>query len=570
MKKYTFSTLILLFMSFSLPSYAQTAGEVWWTEGIGNLFLCVIGGILLAFAFQFLLANLAVAVGISAIGDLRDKGKESAPSSSDEGDSDPTPTGVKISTGFGIFLTVSMAISLFLASLIAVKLSMTPSNLVGYTLGLVIWGGYLLLAIYLDSKMISSLTGSIFSSVKGILGSGVSAIGDMVGPSKTVQMKEAGRETVKAIHDEIRQEYDLSGIQDKLDEYINKLQPREINMDNIQERIAQLLHEIEVKEKYTPDDPEATKHLFLEIASKQPSLSEKDKEKLKNVFDQVKQISKSEGSRSEKVMTAIDKFTPGDEEEGRKYREKVEQYLRKANVEELDPDRLKEDLDNILNNPKAAVDVIRARASRIDRSTIKALITAKKGISEQKAEQYLSKAEEFLESIKSKASGAKDSFEGNSKKLDATEDEMQGRKAGAEQKIKDWFDRMHRPEFQYDRLKLDAQRILDDPKAAPTILKRRLERMDRNSFITLVSNNQKISREQAEKVADKLDEARSEVLNKINEIEEKIKLKAKEIKEEALRQMEGARKTAAAAAWWIFIAATVSGLASALGGITAL
>src|SRR5690606_37451530 len=101
----------------------------------------------------------------------------------------------------------------------------------------------------------------------------------------------------------------------------------------------------------------------------------------------------------------------------------------------------KEDFDNILNNPKAAADVAKARVSMIDRSTIKALITAKSGISEQKAEEYLSKAEEFLESIKTKASGAKDKFDGKSNQVDAMGDDMQGKKAGVEQKIKEWFDK---------------------------------------------------------------------------------------------------------------------------------
>lgn len=539
------------------------------TGGIGNLFLCVIAGILMAFAFQFLLANLAVAIGISAIGDVRDLGNNSESSSSGDEDSNTTPTGVKVSYAFGIFLTVSMAISLFLASLFAVKLSLVSSNLVGYTLGLVIWAGYLLLAIYMDSKLISSLTGAIFSTVKGVLGSGVSAIGSIVGSSKTDQMKEVGRDAVKAIHDEIRQEFDLSSIQDKMDEYIDKLKPQEFDMDNIQESLAELLHDLEVKEKYTPNDPESTKRLFLEVASKQKNFSEKDKENLKNAYENVKEVVKSDGSRSEKVISAIDRFTPGDEQEGRKYREKIERFLRDANAEELDPDKLREDFDKILNNPKDTIEVVKARVSKIDRSTIKSLLSAKDGISEQMVEKYLSKAEEFLNAIKSKTGEVKESLGANADQVEDN-DVMKENKSKVEQKIKEWFDRMDRPELNYDRLKRDAQKILDDPKTAPTVLKSRLSRIDRNTLISLVSNNSKISKDQAEKVADKFDEARTEVLNKIEQIEEQIKAKAKEAKEEALKQVEGVRKTAAAAAWWIFISSIVSGLASAMGGISAL
>ena len=66
-----------------------------------------------------------------------------------------------------------------------------------------------------------------------------------------------------------------------------------------------------------------------------------------------------------------------------------------------------------------------------------------------------------------------------------------------------------------------------------------------------------------------VEHARDEVVRKANEIEMKIKLKLDEAKEEALAQAEGVRKTAASAAWWLFIASVVSAIASAVGGILA-
>ncbi|HEX6982576.1 MAG TPA: hypothetical protein VF181_07430 [Balneolaceae bacterium] len=553
-------TLIMI-LGLSVPSVAQT-GEIWIADGFGLFLITVIAGILLAFAFQFLLTNLAVAVGITAIGDVRDKGRSSS-SSSDSNNSDSsssTPTGVKISSGFGLYLTITLAISLFFASLIAVKLSLIPDNTIGFTLGLIIWAGYLLLALYIDSKMISSLTGSIFSSVKDILGAGSSAVGSIFSSGKKSQMKDTARETVQAIHDEIRQEYDLSSIEKKLDEYINKLEPQRINMDNIHEQLAELIDDIEVKEEYNPEDPEAVKHLFLDVVSEQSNISQKDKKKLKNAFEQAKEIKQSSGSKADKAMSAVDKLAPGGEEQGKKYREKVEQYLRDTNEEELQPDKLKEDLEKILSHPQAAPDVIQARASKIDRSTLKSLLSKIDGMDDQKAEKYLSKAEEALNGIKSKVSEVKSS----------SSNQASDKKADAEQAIRQWFDRMNEPELRYNSLKHDVKRIMDDPKTTPSILKKRLQRMDRESMIALVSNNSKISREQAERVADKIEQGRDEVLNKVEEIENKLKEKTEQAKQEAMQQIEAARETAAAAAWWVFFAAIVSGGASVLGGILAL
>ena len=553
---------LLFILGLSDPSVAQTAGEIWMANGFGHFLIAVIAGILLAFAFQFLLTNLAVAMGITAIGDIQEKSRHSGHSQSDQssGSKSSTSTGVKISSGFGLYLTITMAISLFFASLIAVKLSLIPSNMIGFTLGLVIWGGYLLLALYVDSKMISSLTGSIFSAVKNVLGAGSSAVQSAFSSGEKSRIKDTTRETVEAIHDEIRQEYDVTHIEQKLDEYVNKLEPQKFNMDTIHRELAELIHEVEVKEELAPEDPETLKNLFLEVTSEQSNLSEKDKQKMKGAFDKAKEIKQSSGSKADKALSAADKMAPGGEEQGKKYRQKVEQYLQESHVEELQPDKLKKDLEEILNNPKAAPDVVQQRASKLDRSKLKTLLGNVKGMNEQKAEKYLNKAEDVLNRIKSKTSKAKS----NSSK------QASDKKARAKQSIRQWFDRMGQPELRYSGLKLDAKRIMDDPKATPSILKRRLRHMDRDTMIALVTNNKKISREQAERVVDKFEQGRDEVLEKAEEIERKLKERTEQAREEAIREVEAARKTAAAAAWWIFIAAVISGGASALGGMLAL
>ena len=568
-QKMVFFTLI--FLASAIKVNAQGT-ELLLSGVVGNFFISVIAGILLAFAFQFLLTNLAVALGISAIGDIRKKAgsSDSSSGSSSSSKSSDSFTGVKISSGFGAFLLITMSISLFFASLIAVKLSLLPGNTMGFTLGLVIWAGYLLLGIYIDSKMISSLTGAVFSSVKSVLGTGASAIGDVFQKSETARMKETAKATVKSIHDEVRQEYDLSDFSKKMDEYVSKLEPQRIDIDLLQDKLAELIHEIEVKEQYTPDDPEALKRIFLEVADKQSGLSAKDKQKLTDSFDQVKAAMKTEGSKTDKAKAAADKLTPGDEAQGREYRRKVAEYLRNTNREEIQPEKLEADLEEILNNPKGAPQVVQARVSQLDRATLKSMLTSFDGMDDQKAEKYLSKAESVIQKIKSKAGGAQGATSAGSEQLKAdTQAQKEEKKAKAEHAVKEWFNQMNREELQYDKIKHDVELIMDDPKVAPQVLRHRLDRMDRESLISLISNNRKISRGQAEKMVVKVEEARDNVVQKSKEIERKVTEKAEAAKQEALRQAEGARKTAAAAAWWIFIAAVVSGGLSAIGGMLA-
>lgn len=560
----------LIFLS-SIAAYGQD-GAILVNRATGSFFIAIAAGIILAFAFQFLLANLAVALGISAIGDISEMGHknkkpDSGSSSSDETDS--TPTGVKISTAAGVFMLVTLSVSLFFASLIAVKLSLISSNLIGFTLGMVIWAGTLLLAVYFDSKLISALTGTIFGAIKDTLSAGASTVGNIFSQGEKGQAKTTAQETVKAIHDEIRQEFDLSGFQKKLDKYVNKLEPQRFDMDNLHEHIAKLLHEVEVKEQYTPQDPEATKRIFLEIAGKKSGISAKDKEKLKSAFDKAREAMKSDGSRADKAVTFAEKLAPGGEEQGKQYLEKFEQYLRRTNREELNPDRLKEDLNRILNNPKATPEVVQARASQFDRSTIKAVLSSN-GMEEEKAERYVSKAEEVLTQIKTTTQETQEKVSARTKGTQQdTREQFMERQGKAESAIQNWFDRMDQPELEYDRLRQDVEHMMDDPKAAPGILKNRLRNLDRESLIALLSNNKRITHEQAEKAVTKIEEARDSVISKTEEIERKVTVKLNELKQEALNQAEATRKTAATAAWWFFIAAVVSGGASVLGGILA-
>lgn len=549
--------------------------EVNWvlSEEVGNFWICVVAGILLALAFQYVLTNLSVAMGISAIGDLTDK--ESSHSSSNN--SDDTPLGVKISTGVGLFLLVTMTISLFFASLIAVKLSFIPNNTIGFTLGLIIWAGYLLIALYMDSKIVSSLMGAVFSTVKGALSTGTSAVGKVLGGGEKGKIKAAAKETVQTIQEEIRKEYDSGDIQSKLDDYISTLAPQKIDLDSIHQHLEELVNDIEVREAYTPDDPEANKRLFLEVAGKQPSISAKDKEKLSDAYSKVRDALKSDGSRMDKAKAVVDKLSPGNEEQAKEYRHKVEKYLKDLNKEELNPEKLEEDLNRILHNPKAAPEVIKSRLSKIDKSTFTAIL-ASNGMSEQKAEKYLNTVGKVIDRIKSSVSGVTQQAKSSADSIREQKPSSSGEngnvkdknKAKAESAIQSWFNRMNQPQLRYDRLKMDVEGILDDPKAAPKIVKSRLEKLDRDSLLALISNNKAISKDQAEQVVSNIEQARDSVVDKVNEIQQKVEAKLQEAKEMAVQQAEYARETAAAAAWWMFASVVVSGAASAVGGILAL
>ncbi len=553
---------------FSQPLKAQS--EILWLEGsdIGNFFICIISGILLAFAFQFLLTNLGVAIGVTAIGNLKESDSGSSSSSSGK-DSDSTPVGVKISTGFGIFLLISMCITLFFASLIAVKLTLIPSNLIGFTLGLVIWAGYLLLWLYLDSKAISSLLGSVVSTIKNGLGAGASAVDSLVGTSPAGEAKKVAKSTIQTVTEEVRKEFDSSALENKLDEYVKKLKPQSFDLNNIQDHLADLLNQVEVKEMGSKD-PETTKKMILEVASEQPNFSKEDQQKLSDAFDKAKEIWQKDGSKEDKAVEAVGEFTPLSEEDAQKYKDKVARYLKDSGRDELKPENLQKDIEKILSDPQSTPDVVRNRASMFDRDTLTALISAPSGVSQQDAQKYVRKVENVFKQITDSTSSSSSDGSSSNYKKNTNGNQSEEGKNKAKQATQKWFNQMEQPELSYDQLKGDLNRIMDDPSSSPTVIKNRLNRMDSDSVKALLSNNPMISEDQAAQFLGTIEDAKETVLQKVDEVERTVKERMNDAKREALKQAEAARKTAMAAAWWFFIASVAGGAASAFGGMLAL
>ncbi len=86
-----------------------------------KFFIALVSGIILAFAVQLVLTNLAVAAGISFIGGSSDSSSDS--SNNDQNESIGS-TISKIGTAVGLGTLVSVTFSLFVACFLAVKLSL--------------------------------------------------------------------------------------------------------------------------------------------------------------------------------------------------------------------------------------------------------------------------------------------------------------------------------------------------------------------------------------------------------------------------------------------------------------
>lgn len=573
-------TLILLLASTS--AFAQESLFLTDVVATPQFFVSLLAGVLLAIGFQVLLTALSVAIGISAVGNVQhqanhpshDHDKDKNKSSGSD-----TPMGVKISSGLGLFTLVTSSIALFFATMLAVKLSLIGNVAIGVTLGLVIWAAFFTALAYLEITSVSTLIGSLINTVVSGVKSSASAVGSMFQGSPYSKIEDIADHTINKVRDELQNSLDLNQLNQKIEDYIKRMEEAGPNYEQVKKDMVGLLKDIRIEEKTEQHaGGEIDTEMFIKFASEQPNISKQDAKKLGKAFqDAQKAFQEGEGNE-DKAKKVAAQLSGKSEEEISGYVQQIEEYLRSTDREEVNPDAIRDDIERIIENPKNAQEILSNRAGRIDRSTWVALLEKDKRMNHERAEKVVSYVEQAIDFVAKKTDSTKQSVQGAQTSVAEKTDQAQGRANGsskqlspqAESKLKAYFDGLNRPELQYESLKWDVEKIMNDPKAAPQVIKSRLSRFDRETLMALLTSNDRLSRKDVENLSSKIDESKNNVLKKVEEVDREVSIALERAKQEALHQAENTRKTAASAAWWLFATAVVSGVAAALGGWVAI
>lgn len=577
--------ILLLGLALSLATGSAFAQEsLFLTDVVATpqFFVSLLAGVLLAIGFQVLLTTLSVAIGISAVGNVQHQANHP----SDDSDKDKnkssgsdTPMGVKISSGLGLFTLITSSIALFFAAMLAVKLSLIGNAAIGVTLGLVIWAAFFTALAYLEITSVSTLVGSLINTVVAGVKSSASAVGSMFQGSPYSKIEDIADHTIEKVRNELHDSLDLDQINQKIDEYVKRVEESGPDYDQVKNDMVGLLKDIRIEEKTDKKaGGEIDSEMFVKFASEQPNVSKQDAKKMGKAFKEAQKAFEEGDGNEDKAKKVAAQLSGKSEEEVSGYVQQIEEYLRSTDKDEVNPDAIRDDIERIIENPKNAQEILSNRAGKIDRSTWVALLEKDKRMNHDRAEKVVSYVEQAIDFVAKKTDDAKQSAQGAQTSVAEQADQAKGQADGkskqmspqAEGKLKGYFDSLDRPELQYDSLKRDVEKIMNDPKAAPEVLKNRLSRFDRETLMALLTSNDRLSRKDVENLSSKIDESKSSVLKKVEEVDREISIALERAKQEALHQAENTRKTAASAAWWLFATAVVSGVAAALGGWVAI
>jgi hypothetical protein len=330
-------------------------------------------------------------------------------------------------------------------------------------------------------------------------------------------------------------------------EYLRNTNLEELNPEGIQRDLQQLLQDprqgsLALRDRLSQVDRET----LVKLLSQRQDLSE----------EQVNQIIDSVQEGINRIVKAPQRLAKRTTRRVLDFEANLENYLRNTNKEELNPEGIKRDLQLLLSSPRAGIGSLTDRVSRFDRSTLVALLSQREDISEAEANQIVDQIESVRDSIV-------EQFQQIQQRIQSLVESIFAR-------VRDYLNSLERPELNYESIQQDLAKIFDDPQAGFEALRDRLSQFDRHTLVALLSSRPDISPEQADQIISRVESTRDRVLQQADRIQQETQRRLRAIREQAKKQAIDSKEAVADAAWWLFNAASISLLTSAIAGALAV
>jgi hypothetical protein len=243
-----------------------------------QFFTALVAGLLLTFGFQMLLTNLSVAAGISVL---------SLSPHHDDHSSSSGSTVRPIGKALGLWTLATVTIALFVACLLAVKLTLLSSTVMGATVGLAIWAAYFSILIWIGSTTVGSLVGSVVSTAtrgfQAVFGTATAALGMKAAGSELVSSAEAA---AAAVRREMTAYIDPQDVRDSFRDVIGKVKSPELDIKSIRAEFEKILKDSELTKNIDKDNlPTLSRETFENLLKERTDLSPRDVKKIVDELD---------------------------------------------------------------------------------------------------------------------------------------------------------------------------------------------------------------------------------------------------------------------------------------------
>ncbi len=524
-----------------------------------NYFTAIITGVILALAIQFVLTALSVAMGISAIGDVRSRyvdakldvspdDSQNRDINSDAGDS--MSLGVKVTSGFGLWSVLTTCIALFVGTALAINLSVIQTPVTAAVMALVIWAVFFILLFYLETKVAGTVLGNLIATVTAGIKSGSQAVAGLFEPSEQKKLDQMIRHGIGTFKDELDSQFDWNEVSQKIDAFTAQLDRKVPDYDELRADLNDM-----VKTSRHRDNSAmwmVIQQVLTQAINKQNNLPEDEAKKkalqLRELMDEMRESYAKGDNAVEGLKYVVANFSNQEKADVDKRLEEFKKRLSEATPERFSKAQLQQDLDDVLNDPNTLTTIIANKFEGVNRESIIEALDNNTRLDKDQLNGYADSIEAGIERIVSEFD--KDNVNRLSKRM--------------ERKVAAFLDRTGRDELAYAELKQDVMDMVDEPRHSVEVLKARLDQFDRDTIRALVTNNRFINDEHIDRVVQTIEDAKQTVADKLHKADESIRRTARNLQRKAVIKAEHARKLAAVAAWWLVASAVLSAGAAVL------
>ncbi|PMB28240.1 hypothetical protein CEN42_22725 [Fischerella thermalis CCMEE 5208] len=462
-----------------------------------RFFTALISGVILAFAFQLVLTNLSVAAGISYLGRPSDANSDHGEVSSLGG------TIRKIGTAVGIWTLITVTIALAIACFLAVRMSLVIfSPGLGAILGLVIWGAYFLLLVWVSSTTVGSLVGNVVNSAtsgfQAIMGTATAALGAKAVNQQVVATAEAA---AAAVRRELGSAIDPTSVREKVEDYLEMVRPPELDLTRIRGDFERLLSDPQIRDIAKSGDIRSIdRQKFIDLVSSRTDLSKRDANRIADTLYSVWQQVVGQTQPQDQMAELVN-------------------YLKSLQPGQANTDELNRKLDQLIAEMRSAKDADQKTAQQTTpgpiQQTLQQGITALTGIVLGRTDLSDLDVEKILGALTT----AKDKVTEKADQLGLPTPKQPYSPIRAD--VENYLLNTYVWQLSQERIAQDFRDVIYDPAADPGTVRRELEQLSRSDFANILQQRGLLTQAEIQRIADQLEAVRQNVLVTVTAEEER-------------------------------------------------
>ena len=288
-------------------------------------------------------------------------------------------------------------------------------------------------------------------------------------------------------------------LRQKVEEYLRNTNKEELNPEGIEREFQTLFEDPQagfkaLRERLSQFDRDT----LVQLLSQRQDLSE---EQVNQAIDRIESV-------RDNMINAPQIVADKAKQQYEEVTAKIGEYLRNTNLEELDPEGIKQDLTKLFENPKEGALALRERLSQVDRETLVKLLSQREDLSEEQINRTIDRVQDSLRSIvksprrlASRAQATVRDFQGN---------------------LENYLRNTNKEELNPESIKRDLQLLFSEPGMGMQNLGDRLQHFDRSTLVALLSQREDISEEEANKIADQIETVRNQFVEQVQRVQDKF------------------------------------------------